>query len=249
MATKWSRVTTVQGAPTTGSSYAASGVTPAAGDLMVCYFVATLATTDFSGASVADTGSNNWTEFDTAQINTLTRIIAFWKQATDADNNAGSGITVTLTTTGGAGAVGTNALLVDVYRVSVPCTITTDITFIGASAAAATSLTKASTVGSTHSSNTDELSWAAVGGATTLGTPGTCTFTGTSATANMAKALQDSSGVLLGEFLGGVQASATAATNVWVMAWGTPSNVVFGGATFVYTPVVDPGGMLAVMGP
>lgn len=79
---------------------------------------------------------------------------------------------------------------------------------------------------------------------------GTNTFTGTSVASNQVVCIGTGSGNLRPQYDAGVQASATAGTNVWQDTWTNSRHPLFIAASFFYIPaVVNQGNMLAVMDP
>lgn len=234
MATNWSR----SAAPGTGTNPSGDTYTitlvPTAGELVIVFLSSTKATTAYTGATAGDTGSGGWTQiaFDSSGG---TAGVAFWKMANSVDNNGGSGITITLTGTGGSGGVAQFAISAERYATSVGTVTGVDLT--GHANTTGTSLNVSPSIGSSESSNTDELAWAMVATNLNQGGAGTWDFTGTSATTAMTASLANI--LLLSEYLGGVQASATAGTNVWATAWNTLRFAVAIGATFYYTPTTS----------
>ena len=90
--------------------------------------------------------------------------------------------------------------------------------------------------GSSHSGFTDALAVTGNYGFGSRGAPtGTNTFTGTSSAANLAIAIAAGDTLFCQQYVGGVQASATAGTNVWENTWTTSNTALLTGATFVYS--------------
>lgn len=174
---------------------------------------------------------------------TTTFLVAWWKIANAADVNGGSGITVTATQSAGTGTT-VNEIECDVFRVP-PGFEVVGIDAQGTQgtlAAVATLATTATTKPSSNPANTDALAWTALSmvpatAAGNGGLTGTNTFTGTSSPANLASCVTTANQLLANQFVGGVQGSATAGSNVWVNTWTTPrTGAAIIGATFVYAP-------------
>ena len=236
--TRWSN-TGISGAiaqPVVGT-YTTS-LTPNAGELLVCSWQDATSTTPWTAATVTDTGSAGW-----AQIRFITQNSggfhlstgAWWKVATGAD---ASGITVTLTATGGSGGATTSRFGIGVDRFAVSGRFIPGGIDLSASAASASGIFPFSfspSVGATRPADVDELAWSALGASDTItGLIGTCTFTGTSShPANMTTSTTGQAYVF-SEFLEGAQASATAGTNVWSMNISTSIIVNVVGASFYY---------------
>jgi hypothetical protein len=220
--------------PGTTGPIAASSVTftPNVGELLVLYWTETrnAAPADTS-ATASDTGSGGWTQigFAGSTVGAFVAASAWWKVASTLD---AGGITATVTPAGGGGVPSVTLIGVDRFGAPAGSGISADL---GAAAFnnLATAMNLSPSVGSAHSGALDELAWACLGTNLTNGGMLTWTYTGTSPATNMATA---GNNVDLGsQFVGGVQASATAGTNVWALGWNSLRAAAAVAATFVYS--------------
>jgi hypothetical protein len=219
-----------------------SAPTPHTGDLMICAWGADRATTAFTSATIADTGSGGWTSISPGFQNRSTRSSqAWWKVATSSDFNGGSGITITVTGSGGSSTIAA-VIECDVFR------LPTGYSVVGIDIAGGATPTSATTAswhpgsGSTSATFTDALAYSnATSGTNSRGVvTGTNTFTGTSTAAALTQCFTQGSAAdfICGQYVGGVQASSTAASNTWVNTWtnSVGPNVI--GATFTYQAAI-----------
>lgn len=212
-------------------------ITPATGDLL-CLMAWQFRTTPFTSVAISDNGSGGWTSLGSFRSLGTASGQAYYKIATAADFNSGSGITVTATAAGGSGTIFNNFVEVDVFGL-VGTSPVLDI-----SSSASTSLVTTDSIspaaGSTHAAFTDELAWTGFGGqngGTGAGPPtGSNTFTGTSAAKALTECIATNDHFVFCQYATHCQASATAGTNVWKNTWTNPVNDIFFGATFAYTP-------------
>lgn len=215
-------------------------VTPNTGDLLFLSWSTARSGAGVTSAAPTDTGSGGWTAVGAINSlgGTFTRVQAWWKVATSSDFNSGSGITITVTATGGSGSITNTFVEADVFRLASGTTPAIDLaTSFGQQGATVTTVSRNPASGSSNSSFTDELAITALyttgsnGGIT-----GTNTFTGTSSAKNLAICLTANDAQLCNQFVGGVQASATAGSNTWVNTWTTAQFEAIFAATFSYTP-------------
>ena len=237
MATNW----TYSGASAIGSgvSSAVVAVIPPVGSLMVVSGRC-VETISVSSIGISDTGSGGWQAIDGA-ISAKMICQGWWKIATSADYNGGSGINVTVTQTGGVGTAVHEAEC-DIFTVPAGYGILGLDTYGYAVGGTVSTLSATGSVGSSYSSSTDALAWTLLAMPTSNtngGRTSTNTFTGTSAAANLANCVTTANTLLLNQYVGGVQASATAATNVWVNTWtNARTGPVVVGAVFQLSPPV-----------
>lgn len=250
MATNWtweSALSKVQSGGTQALTTAA--VVPAVGDLMVCTAGNSSGTTVGTGFTIGDSSSGGatWTAIlGTMQTTSKITLQGWWKVANAADNNAGSGITVTTTSTGGTGSFSSRSE-VDIFRLPAgSANIQADIAASTGTASTVTTQSWSPASGTTHPNFTDALAFTSLytGTVSNGGVTSTNTFTGTSAAANLALAVTTNDTLLANQFVGGVQASATAGTNVWENTWTTARPPAELGVTFVYS---SGSGFLAIL--
>lgn len=225
----------------TASTIVTGTVTPNTGDLMVCSWYNQRGTSGDTSAAITDTGSGGWTAIAALQSagGTAQTGQAWWKQAASSDHNSGSGITVTVTPSGGTGTL-LQDLECDIFRLGGGHTTpAADITATTNTTSTVTTVSYSPGSGSGHASFTDALAWASTYARSGTARSGTNTFTATSAATTLTQALTPISGdppLAFNEYSGLNQASATAGTNVFVTSWtGSSNRVISFGATFVYT--------------
>lgn len=243
MPTDWSFITS----PASVFSSSVTGTTtglckPSVGDLIVVGWTSIgLANAPVSPV-ISDNGSGGWSQFASIPITFLSDFgesgmtAAWWKVAAAADFNSGSGFTITIigATGGTTDFIGFEA---DVFRLSAPehfGGIDLAAQFIGTSDETSQSYSPAS--GSTEPSSLDQLAWTMTTGVNPGAITGSNTFTGTSAAANLALTGISGSTFLQTQFVGGVQASTTAGTNIFKNTWTNSRTPLLAGATF-WVPV------------
>jgi hypothetical protein len=218
------------------STAAFSGtVTPQVGDLIIITWHGNRATTAFTGVTIGDTGSGGWTGFSTMQTRVLMTGLTWFKQATSADFNGGSGITVTITASGGSGTIA-NYALVDSFFLNVTggsaYIIAGDI--LSATTSAATTTITVTPGAGSGLGQTDELAYFAYSSNSAPGNAtGTNTFTATTPTRQLIQIANP--GLLLGtvrEYAGLNQPNATAANNKWVATWASSIGGIASAGTF-----------------
>ena len=241
MATNWVNVQKVSNENTSGTTVVGTISKPSSGDLLVvggdASAVGTPTTLTISDNS---SGGASWTAFSGAPFSnsgntSLTG--GWWKiaNATDAAN-----LTAITLTQNGTVSIRINTITVEEYSVTGGGTIGIDLVGHSGSASPVSTISFSPASGSAQSTNTDELAWAFVAapGASSMGAPtGTNTFTGTSSAAAFNNGATTNENYILSRYVGGVQASATAGTNVWKLTWTTAENCDSVGATFYYTAV------------
>lgn len=237
--TNWSFIAAGSGqSRTTSSATTVFTMKPNVGDLMVCGCFGRATGTIPTSLAVTDTGSSGWTAALTAVSNTGTGHLTglFFKTATSADFNGGSGITVTVTQSGGGAnfITGGNG---DVFRLSSGSVTGKDLSGSVVQTTGVTTLSANPGAGSGQPANIDELAYAFVDNpAAVTGVPtGTNTFTGTSAAANLAVTQSGLEGQFFAEWVGLVQASATAGSNTWVATWSGSAASTMVCATFYHS--------------
>lgn len=242
MATNWSFIAAASSQTKSGTGAAiASPSLPNPGDLMICSWAATTTTAPFTVVTAIDGGSAGWIPFPQGiQVRGNLTSRSFWKIATAADFNNGSGITTTVTGSGQTGTI-TADVETDVFRLPAGFVVLGIDASGGATPTAATTTTWHGSVGASFPNFTDALAYS-----NTLSPTGnrgmvinTNTFAGTSAAAALAQCF--TAGTLNqfigGQYVGGVQGSATPGSNTWVNSWtnSVGPNVI--GATFVYAKI------------
>ena len=220
---------------------------PIVGDLIIVAALIYGSGAGSTGPTISDTGSGGWSNFNSIPVTTLVgsglnaMLATWWKIATAADYNGGSGFTVTV-----AGTVGTSSHQVvcdaEIFRIVNPAApfITVDLA-ASSTAFAGSSVSTASwspSVGSAHPGSLDELCYTCRAGLISVAAPsGTNTFTATSSAANI-RELQPTGfvrGALVCQgMIGGLQASATAGTNVFELTWTGAQAVLVAAGTFFY---------------
>lgn len=235
--TLWSFISAASAIAQVTTATVACTPKPNVGDLMVMSWTS-VRTTAFTSAAVTDTGSGGWQTINSIlTAGTFTTQQCWWKVATAADFNNGTGITVTVTGTGGSGTF-SQLVEADVFRLpSGYAVIGIDLARGLVGGSTVSTLSWSPTVGSFYSGFTDALaftSWSSPLQSSSGGVTGTNTFNGTSAAANLATTIATNNGILLNQYVGGVQTSATAGTNVFENTWTTARGPIVTGATFVY---------------
>lgn len=209
---------------------------------------------DNTAFTIADSsvGGAAWTALPPGPYSSAKMLCqGWWKIANANDHNGGAGITVTATAGGGSGTQSCEVEC-DIFRLPSGYAVVGIDTYgdVLGTATGVTTLSAPGSVGSNDPGFTDALaiSVLAAGSGNSLGGPtGSNTFTGTSAAANLAVCIATNDTILANQYVGGVQASATAATNVWKNTWTTSrAQAVVLGATFVYKSAAG-GNMLAVL--
>lgn len=248
MATNWSAGSGVHYTLNTSATITGT-IIPNVGDLCIAAVGSQRATTPDTAYAISDAGSGGWTPIVPIQTSADITGQAWWKIATSADHNGGSGVLVTVVASGGTGGINQNQLTVEPFSVSGGGTVQgLDLKGARNGTGGNASFTWSPASGSGQSSNTDELAWTSLMTYNTITVAGSNTFTGTSAAANLN--LGESGGSKTqNQYVGGVQASATAGTNVWKNTWSSVADYALIGATFYYTTTpANQGNMLSVMG-
>ena len=247
MATNWTFESGVSAVGSGATLALATGtVTPQVGDLMVMSggLSGTGTLTSYS-ISDSSSGGASWTAtLGAVETSGTLHTQGWWKIANAAD---AVGITVTAT---GVGLTGpSHRVECDIFRLPLGFSVVgADIAAGGASGSAVSTLSWSPASGS-GKGFTDALALTSLytgtlsnGGISS--TAQTNTFTGTSAqSSNMAVALTTNQTVLAVQYIGGVQASGTAGTNVWKNTWTTAHGLVTVGSTFIYQSIAEGSGV------
>lgn len=223
----------------TGASSATS-IKPALGDLIVTYSETTRSNTAPTAMTIADTstGGAAWQPITVSGVTggAVVLLQAWWKVANANDVNGSNGINVTTTATGGVGTQ-SGVIEVDIWRPPAGATVSLDL--VATTSGSAATLTWSPLTGSISPSNTDALGITCRSLSAAATTTGTNTFTGTSSAANLTATGIGASNVHMVQYVGAVQASATAGTNVFVNTWTNSRPVAAIGVTFVYSTTTN----------
>jgi hypothetical protein len=233
MTTRWKFESAASGESSNTLAGVSTTVTPAVGDLMLMWWGANHATSAFTSVGIADTGSGGWSapfSFITATTRTG---FAWWKVAESADYNGGSGISITVTGSGGAGTVANNVQC-DIWRppsLAVPFLIgggnTTPTNTNTSSWATQSPLLKYTFLADTLAT-TCIYSTGSIGALT-----GTNDFVGVN-TVNLALCLSGNDTLLCAQGAGGIQQAANTGST-FTNSWSTSRTVIAMGLVFGYT--------------
>jgi hypothetical protein len=188
-----------------------------------------------STVTISDTGSSGWNTIRPWGSFASWAYSGWWKIATSADFNSGSGITITVTQNGSTTVTG-HAIACDTFRVSSGSVLGKDLGWGDINNAAGTGSTYSPGFGASQPSNTDQLSWSflTIQGANSISP--SYSFMGTSPLAIGVRALQAGTTTEADTFyVGGVQADAVAASNHWALTWGVSDPWVIMSGTFYHS--------------
>lgn len=207
------------------------------GDLLVYSWGAQRTTgASYTTATIADGGATPVAHPSGIQSINVTSGMSWSKICGTADVSA-SPLTATVTTTGGGGQPNNSFVQIDQYRVSGSVAAGTDI-YTAGTHASDVGFNPLSSVGSTQSTNTDELTWTSLytGGSSNGGPSGTNDFVNTAipATTNLTSNGGANTSHLFTQYAGGIQASATAGNNGWTNTWASPTISILFAYTFYY---------------
>lgn len=243
MATNWSFHSAASNQFESATNTVSGTVVPNTGELLAVGGWGGTSATNYTSYTLSDTGSGGWSSIGSFLTSSdpagKWAAQSWWKIATAADHNGGSGFTITLTGNGGTGPTSTR-FEVDAFSLGAGLVVAGIDAFgatIDAPNSAVNTYTLSGSVGSSVPSNLDELVWGFLAVDTPPGGgPWSCTWQGTtpaSPTAMTSTGFSVDSD-MHGFYSLGVQASATAATNQWVASWGFNRLPALAGGTFYY---------------
>jgi hypothetical protein len=232
MATNWVKAQAVANSNTTLPSQSVTITNPIAGSLLTvtAYLVVNTGTgpTSFT-ISDNSTGQGPWTSWTALHTSAKYSVQRYYKLSDGTETS------VSITGIGYSGSLASTRITVTNYTVSGGGTIAIDLA-VGAASGSVSSISVSPSSGSGQPSNTDELALIYSSSDSGL-THSTASFTGTSALAAATMTGSFNGDATMEYFVGGVQASATAGTNVFQAAYGGgPGISLYDCATFYYQP-------------